>query len=108
MAGAIYRFTRDLRLDDHAGLSAAAAHGDTELQAAIEEAGAQAIVVHDAPAIPPEESTAARSSGGEGYRAFVPYYEVWRELDPGSFEAPLLLSFARGGMHSDPLPKPQD
>src|SRR5438552_6483678 len=142
MAAAIYRFARDLRLDDHAGLGAAAAHGDVvpvlvidndiakrlassprragffcaavssldsalrergsalivrhgeaatvlpqllaeskagavawsasydgagvqrdnELQAAVEESGARAIVVHDAPAIPPEDSTAARSS----------------------------------------------
>ena len=28
MPAAIYRFTRDLRLDDHAGLSAAAAFGE--------------------------------------------------------------------------------
>ena len=78
------------------------------VQAAIEEGGARAILVHDSPAIPPEESTAARSSGGEGYRAFVPYYEVWRELTPGSYEAPLLLSFARSQLQSEPLPKPQD
>jgi deoxyribodipyrimidine photo-lyase len=188
MPAAIYRFARDLRLDDHAGLSAASAHGDivpvlvidrditkrlassprraaffcaavssldgalrergsalivrhgeasavlpqlireakagavaysasydgegvrndTEVQAAIEEGGARAIVVHDAPAIPPEESTAARSSGGDGYRAFVPYYEIWRELAPGSYEAPLLLSFARTELQSEPLPQPKD
>jgi deoxyribodipyrimidine photo-lyase len=81
---------------------------DTETEAAVEEAGARAIVVHDAPAIPPEESTAARSSGSEGYRAFVPYYEVWRELVPGSYEAPLLLSFARAQLQSEPLPQPQE
>ena len=188
MPVALYCFARDLRLDDHAGLSAASARGDivpvllidrdmtkrltssprragffcaavssldsalrergsalivrhgeaptllsqllreskagavawsashdgagmrrdTEAQAAVEESGARAIVVHDAPAIPPEESTAARSSGSEGYRAFVPYYEVWRELAPGSYEAPLLLSFSRAQLHSEPLPQPQD
>ncbi len=188
MAVAIYRFARDLRLDDHAGLSAASAHGDiapvlivdrelearlrssprraayfcaaaaaldaalrergsalivrhgepaaeltrlaaelgaaavvwsasydragiaadTELRAAIEERGAQAIVVHDSPAIPPEESTAARSSAGEGYKAFAPYYDVWRELEPGSYEAPLLLSFVHSGGPSEPLPQPAD
>ncbi|HET9392719.1 MAG TPA: deoxyribodipyrimidine photo-lyase [Candidatus Rubrimentiphilum sp.] len=188
MPAAIYRFARDLRLDDHAGLSAASAHGDivpvliidsdtskrlrssprradffcaavssldsalrergsalivrrgeastilrdlireskaeavawsasydgagaqrdTELQAAVEDAGVRALIAHDAPAIPPEESTAARSSGGEGYRAFVPYYEVWRELAPGSYEAPLLLSFARVQLQSEPLPQPQE
>ncbi|HEX5275413.1 MAG TPA: deoxyribodipyrimidine photo-lyase [Candidatus Rubrimentiphilum sp.] len=188
MPVAVYRFTRDLRLDDHAGLSAASAHGDiapalildrqledrlrssprraahfcgaaaaldaalrergsalivrrgeasvelarlmqeldapavawsasydragiaagTDLQAALEERGARAIVVHDSPAIPPEESTAARSSAGAGYKAFVPYYDVWRELEPGSYEAPLLLSFMPAGVPSEPLPQPSD
>jgi len=188
MPAAIYRFARDPRLDDHAGLSAAAANGDvvpvlvvdrdtekriassprraaffcaavssldsalrergsrlivrhgeasavlpglarecragavawsasydgagmrsdTELQTAIEEGGARALVVHDSPAIPPEESTAARSSGGEGYRAFVPYYEVWRELVPALYEAPLLLSFTRAELQTQALPQPQD
>jgi len=188
MPVAIYRFARDLRLEDHAGLSAASAHGDIapvlivdleleerlrssprraayfcgaaaalaaalrdrgsalivrrgeaaaavgrlcgelgakavawsasydragiaggiDLQAAVEERGARAIVVHDAPAIPPEESTAARSSAGDGYKAFVPYYDVWRELEPGSFEAPLLLSFIPAGVRSEPLPQPAD
>jgi deoxyribodipyrimidine photo-lyase len=188
MAVAIYRFARDLRLDDHAGLSAASAHGDiapvlivdreleerlrssprraayfcgavaaldaalrergsalivrrgeaaaelarlagelgavaiawsasydragiaagTDLQAAIEERGARAIVVHDSPAIPPEDSTAARSSAGDGYKAFVPFYDVWRELEPGSFEAPLLLSFMPAAVRSEPLPQPAD
>jgi deoxyribodipyrimidine photo-lyase len=188
MSVAVYRFARDLRLDDHAGLSAAASHGDVlpvliidrdlekrlrssprraafycgavaaldcalrergsalivrrgepagilgplarevgasavawsasydgagaaddaELQAALDESGACATVVHDAPAIPPEESTAARSSGGEGYKAFAPYYEVWRELEPGSYEAPLLLSFARADIPNEPLPQPKE
>ncbi len=188
MSTAIYRFARDLRLDDHAGLSAAAAHGDivpvlivdrdlearlcssprraaffccavsaldgalrergsalivrhgavaevlqqlirdaqagavawsasydgagmqsdTQVQDVMEESGTRAIVVHDSPAIPPEESTAARSSGGDGYRAFAPYYETWRELAPGSYEAPLLLSFARTQLQSEKLPQPKD
>ncbi len=188
MPVAIYRFARDLRLDDHAGLSAASAHGDiapflvidrelderlrssprraayfcraaaaldaalrergsalvvrhgeaaaevtrlaqelkavavswsasydrsgiaadAELQAAIEERGMRATAVHDSPAIPPEESTAGRSSAGEGYRAFAPYYDVWRELEPGSYEAPLLLSFVRADVGSEPLPQPAD
>ena len=188
MPVAIYRFARDLRLDDHAGLSAASAHGDiapvlivdheleerlrssprraayfcgaataldaalrergsalivrrgeaatelarlageldaaavawsacydragiaagTDLQASVEERGARVIVVHDSPAIPPEESTAARSSAGDGYKAFVPYYDVWRELEPGSYEAPLLLSFIPAGVRSEPLPQPSD
>lgn len=188
MPVAIYRFARDLRLDDHAGLSAASAHGDiapvlivdrelnerlrtsprraayfcgaaaaldtalrergsalivrrgeaeaelvrltgefkaaavawsasydragiaagTILQAAVEKSGARAIVVHDSPAIPPEETTAARSSTGDGYKAFAPYYDVWRVLDPGSYEAPLLLSFVPARSRSEPLPQPAD
>jgi deoxyribodipyrimidine photo-lyase len=188
MPAAIYRFTRDLRLDDHAGLSAAAAFGDVlpvlivdadlasrlrssarraafycgavralddalrergsaltirrgeaadilsrlvresgasavvwsasydgagasadrDLQAALEESGTRAVFVHDAPAIPPEESAAAHSSGGEGYKAFVPYYEVWRDLEPASYEAPLLLSFASAAKAGEPLPVPAD
>ncbi len=187
MPVAMYRFARDLRLDDHAGLSAASAHGDilpvllvdhkleerlrssprraayfcgaaaaldaalrergsalvvrrgeavelmrlaaeheaatvawsanydragiaadAELQTLIEKRGMRAIVVHDAPAITPEESTAARSSAGDGYKAFVPYYDIWRELEPGSFEAPLFLSFVPAGVPSEPLPQPAD
>lgn len=188
MPGAIYRFARDLRLEDHAGLSAAASFGDVvpvlvldrdlekrlrssarraayfcaavsaldaslkergsallvqrgeaaavlprlareleaaavawssaydgagvqadaNLQSALEESGIRALIVHDAPTIPPEESTAARSAGGAGYKAFAPYYDVWRELEPASYEAPLLLSFARPAVQSDPLPQPAD
>lgn len=188
MAVAIHRFTRDLRLDDHAGLAAAAAHGevlpvlvidralqaricasprraafycgavaalddslrergarlivrrgnagpilrqlaracgaqtvtwsasfdragmqaDQKLQSELEEAGLRAIVIPDAPAIAPEETTAARPSAGEGYRAFVPYHELWRELEPASYEAPLLLTFAHADLGSEPLPEPAE
>jgi deoxyribodipyrimidine photo-lyase len=66
----------------------------------------RAIVVADAPAIAPEETTAARPSAGDGYRSFVPYHDVWRQLDPASYEIPLLLSFARTELQSEPLPRP--
>lgn len=188
MAGVIHRFTRDLRLDDHAALATAAAHGevlpvlvidralqtriaansrraafycgavasldaalrergsrlvvrrgnpgpilrqlaracgaqtitwsgsfdregiqrDERLQSELEEAGLRALVVPDAPALAPEETTAARPSAGDGYRAFVPYHELWRELEPPSYEVPLLLSFARTDLQSEPLPEPAD
>ncbi|MGZ3551557.1 MAG: cryptochrome/photolyase family protein [Vulcanimicrobiaceae bacterium] len=184
MSRIVYRFVRDLRLDDHAGLAAAASQGeivpalivddaleerlsrsprraayfcaaiaaldallqergsrlivrrgpvgpalrhlareveaagvswgasydragmraDERLQSELEEAGLRAMVVHDAPAIPPEETTAARPSEGDGYRAFVPYYEVWREQHVASYEAPLLLPFARADVQSESLP----
>lgn len=183
-APAIYRFTRDLRLDDHAGLAAAAAQGeivpllvlepaferrlarsprraafycwaverldralrergsrllvrrgpaarvlvavarasgaaavfwsasyddegmqaDQRLQSELEEAGLRALAVHDAPAIAPEETGAARPSQGDGYRAFAPYFEVWRSLRAASYEAPLLLAFAGGGLDGEALP----
>ena len=145
----IYRFVRDLRLDDHAGLAAAAARGpvlpllvidralearlarsprraaffcaavraldgelrergsslivrrgppgptmkniahataasgaawaasydrvtmqsDGRVQSDLEELGLEAFTVHDAPAIAPEETAAAHSTAGLGYRA---------------------------------------
>ncbi|HZZ65480.1 MAG TPA: deoxyribodipyrimidine photo-lyase [Candidatus Baltobacteraceae bacterium] len=189
MAVAVYRFTRDLRLDDHAGLAAAAAAGevlpvlivdrrleerlsasarraafycgavqaldaalrergsklvvrraaaagpalrtiakaagaktvawsasfdaagiqdDQRVQSTLEEAGLRASAVHDAPAIAPEETTAARPSAGDGYRAFVPYFELWRELQPASYELPLLLRFAPAGVQSERLPQTGD
>lgn len=189
MAGrAVYRFTADLRLEDHAGLAAAAAHGgvvpvlvidrelharlaasprraafycgavaaldaalhergsalivrrgpagsalkniaraagaetvawsarydpggaraDRLLQSQLEERGHRALVIHDAPAIAPEETTAARPSSGDGYRAFVPYHELWRTLEPASYELPLLLAFASIDLHSEPLPEPSE
>ena len=185
---AIHRFTRDLRLEDHAALAAAAAHGevlpvlvidrtlqsrigasarraafycgavasldaalrergsrlivrrgsagpvlrqlaracgaqtvtwsaafdragmqaDQRLQSELEEAGLRALAVADAPALTPEETTAARPSAGDGYRAFVPYHELWRELEPPSYEVPLLLAFAHTELQSEPLPQPED
>ncbi len=188
MPPVIYRFTRDLRLDDHAGLAAAGAHGellavlvldrdlenrlrasprraafycgavhsldaalrergtrllvlrgkagavlkhaartcgartvawsasfdrtgmhaDDRLQSDLEEAGLRALVVQDAPAITPEEGTAARPSSGQGYRSFVPYHELWRGLEPASYELPLLLSFAQPQGQGERLPEPAD
>lgn len=188
MAKVVYRFTCDLRLDDHAGIASAAADGeivpvlvidkvveanlaqsprraaffcaavraldaslrergarlivrrgapattlrniaraagahgvswsasydgrgsgrDAALQSELEEAGLRATPVHDAPAIPPEETTAARSDGGDGYRAFVPYFETWRELTTHVYEAPLLVQFAAGELQSEAFPEPQE
>jgi deoxyribodipyrimidine photo-lyase len=182
----LYRFTRDLRLDDHAGLAAAASHGtvlpvlvidaamkerfsasplraaffcaavgavdaelrergsrlvirrgdpvqtiialvrevdaagvawaasydaasmetDRRLQSVIEEANRIASIVHDAPAVPPEESAVMHSADGLGYRAFVPYFQAWCELPIASHEYPLLLRFAARQVESDPLPAP--
>jgi deoxyribodipyrimidine photo-lyase len=181
----IYRFTNDLRLDDHAGLAAAATHGavfpllvidkpmigrltrsprragffcesvraldadlrergsalcvrrgdpaaviprlaeeidaagaawnarydgpamerDTMLQSRLEERGREASIVHDAPAVAPEESAAVHTGDGPGYRAFAPYFEAWSQLPIASFEHPLLLRFAGGDAASEALPE---
>ena len=184
----VYRFARDLRVDDHAGLASAAAHGaivpvlvvdrelsqrlkrsprraafycsavgaldaelrargsrlsvkrgplaaalrqiaraagargvawsasydetgirgDARLQSALEEAGLVANLVHDAPAVPPEETDAARPSEGAGYRAFSPYYEIWKSMTVGTFEAPVLQRFAASEFASESLPLPSE
>jgi deoxyribodipyrimidine photo-lyase len=184
MAIFIYRFTRDLRIDDHAGLAEAASHGDVlpvlvidralearlgssprraafycaavealdraliergarlivrrggvgttlkaiaracgaqgvawsasydgpgaaadaRVQSELEEAGLRAAVVHDAPAITPDEIAGARPSGGDGYRAFAPYFDVWRNLRPASFDVPLLVRFAQDGVRGEAPP----
>ena len=54
---------------------------DRDLQAALEEAGLRASIVHDAPAVAPEEIAAAR--GGDdatGYRSFAAFLAVWNAL----------------------------
>ncbi len=184
----VYRFTKDLRLDDHAGLAAAASRGnvlpllvidrsletrlersprraafycsavralaaeleergsrlvvrrgvpetilpryardagasgvawasaydldgieqDQRVQSSLEEAGFAAVVVHDAPAVAPEESAAERSAPGLGYRAFAPYFNAWRQLPIASYEHPLLLRFARCELESEALPTAQE
>jgi deoxyribodipyrimidine photo-lyase len=81
---------------------------DQHLQSQLEESGLRALVIADAPALTPEETTAARPSAGDGYRAFVPYHELWRELEPASYEAPLLLSFAHSDLQSERLPEPAE
>jgi deoxyribodipyrimidine photo-lyase len=81
---------------------------DQQLQADLEEAGYEAAVVHDAPAIPPEETAAARASTGDGYRAFAPFFAVWRELPIVSHENPLLLQFAMSDLSGEPLPEPDE
>ena len=184
----LYRFSRDLRLDDHAGLSAAAEYGEIlpvlvldeplrehiagsarraafyceavtslaaalrargthlivrrgplvptllalakgvsasgvvwsasydsramrserDLQSRLEEAGLRGVMVHDAPAIAPEETAMEKSSTGEGYRALVPYLEKWRALEIANYEAPLFMRFADSSLQSESLPTPEE
>ncbi|MBV8345493.1 MAG: deoxyribodipyrimidine photo-lyase [Candidatus Eremiobacteraeota bacterium] len=81
---------------------------DESLREALERAGLQAVVVHDSPAVAPEESAGARSAEGPGYRAFSPYFEVWRELPIASHESPLLLRFAGEEIDNEGLPHPAE
>ena len=77
---------------------------DRGLQSSLEEAQLRAIMVHDAPAVSPEESTAARPSGGDGYRAFAPYYDLWSALDVLPVQDP--ARFASVDIPSEALPEP--
>jgi deoxyribodipyrimidine photo-lyase len=73
------------------------------LQSALEEAGFRVAIVHDAPAVPPDETAAARSSdGGLGYRSLSAYVSAW-SAQP---RAPVASAarFARHDLASEPLP----
>ena len=91
-----------------AGYDARVISLESDLQSRLEERGLVARAVHDAPAIAPEDTAVAKTSSGEGYRALVPYVDTWRELEVGSFEAPLLLHFAPPALASEPLPSPEE
>ncbi len=96
------------------GVAWSVAYGAGQVEAAervqseLEEFGYEAVAVHDAPAIPPEETAALHSGEGDGYRAFAPYFDVWRELPVVSHEHPLLLRFAGGDLASEALPSPME
>jgi deoxyribodipyrimidine photo-lyase len=91
-----------------ASYDATSMQSDQRLQSELEEAGLLATVVHDAPAIAPEETALVRSTAGLGYRAFAPYFEVWRDIAVTTYEHPLLLRFAETELNSEPLPQPGD
>ncbi|MBV9737541.1 MAG: deoxyribodipyrimidine photo-lyase [Candidatus Eremiobacteraeota bacterium] len=91
-----------------ASYDAAAMREESDLRAALEERGVITPIVHDAPAIPPEETAAAKLAPGEGYRALAPYIDVWRSREVTSHEAPLLMRFAEVNIESEPLPDEND
>ena len=78
---------------------------DRDLQSTLEESGLRALPVHDALAVPPEESALAHTRG-EGYRAFVPYHVRWRTLIPA--DAAPAAAFASLELASEPLPTPDE
>lgn len=80
------------------------ARSDLRLQSELEEAGLRAVIVHDASAISPDDVARARPNVERGYRAFAPYFELWRSLSVASYDAPVLLRFATTDLQSEPLP----
>ncbi len=78
---------------------------DRDLQSTLEEAGVRALLVHDAPVVPPEESAAEGRDGG-GYRAFVPYYARWRTFEPAPVTG--AVGFTESELTSEPLPEPSE
>jgi deoxyribodipyrimidine photo-lyase len=88
--------------------SATTTDADALLQSRIEEAGLQAIVVNDAPAVAPEDTAAEHSGGEDGYRSFAPYVDVWNRAHIVSYEHPLLMRFASVESQDDQLPQPAE
>lgn len=78
---------------------------DRDVQSALEESGIRVLAVHDAPVVPPEDLALAHRSG-DGWRAFVPYFERWRTLIPIEGAAP--VQFARAEVSSEALPVPAE
>jgi len=87
------------------GYDAKSVRQDRELQSTLEEGGLRAVPVHDAPAVPPEDSAAAHHRG-DGYRSFVPYHARWRSLIP--VEPAADATFATVEIASEPLPFPEE
>lgn len=78
-----------------------------KLQTALEEAGIAVLAVHDAPAVPPEETAAARSADeGRGYSSRAAYLAAWAQQPHAPFTA--TLHFAPLMPESDRLPQTAD
>ncbi|GAC1299720.1 MAG: deoxyribodipyrimidine photo-lyase [Vulcanimicrobiaceae bacterium] len=46
-------------------------------RSALEARGVRVVVVHDAPAVAPEDTAAVRADGARGYRALAPFVTAW-------------------------------
>jgi len=91
-----------------ASYDAAAMREESQLRLLLEERGLRVEIVHDGPVIPPDETSQAKASRGQGYRALAPYIETWRSLEVTSHEAPLLCRFASKTPAGEALPAAQD
>jgi deoxyribodipyrimidine photo-lyase len=88
-----------------ASYDAAGIEAERALQASLEERGIQAGIVHDAPAVDPEETTVAMSGSAAGYRSLAPYLSAW-------LNAPKPLALFRGtfggaALNGDAPPAPE-
>jgi deoxyribodipyrimidine photo-lyase len=87
---------------DAAGIAA-----DRRAQETLQARGHSAEIVHDAPAIAPDEIDGARG-GSTGYRAFAPYLERWATQQAPSYEQPLLSRFSEVRSDVATLPQPRE
>lgn len=86
-----------------AAYDAKGTRADRDVQATLEESGVRVTIVHDAPAIAPEETAGER----KGYRAFVPYLERWLGGDVVPYDN-VETSFERLEVGSEALPVPSE
>jgi deoxyribodipyrimidine photo-lyase len=89
-----------------AGFDGAAQRADRDLQSVLEEGGFRAVAVADAPAVGLDESDAARSGGGSGYRSYPAYVQAWRALAQPPEAPPAAL--ATVGVAGEALPEPAE
>jgi deoxyribodipyrimidine photo-lyase len=90
-----------------AAYGGAAQSEQRELQSVLEEAGFRATLVHDAPAVSPEDTAAARTDdSGNGYRALSPYLAAWSAQSRRPHAR--VERFARHELLGDALPRAQD
>ncbi len=106
LLASVKRLARDVEADAvvwSAAYDAATLQQQRQLQSALEEAGFRVVVVHDAPAVAPDDTAAARSSdGGRGYRALVPYVAAWQAQPRAALAPP--VRFTRSDTRSDAPP----
>lgn len=84
-----------------ASYDAAGIRADRDAQAALEEAGLRAVLVHDSPAVTPEETSGTR----RGYRAYAPYFERWLQQDVVPYDT-ASVEFAHTDLPGESLPSP--
>jgi deoxyribodipyrimidine photo-lyase len=109
-AGAVLALAREADVDAvtwSAGYDARSQAQGRAVQSTLEEAGLRATIVHDAPAVAPDETAAARSSdGGRGYRSLSAYLAAWA-VQPRE-PVTSTVRFVKADLASDALPSPRE